>query len=78
MEKLTHSPALGHITTFGGNPVIAAAHATLSTVLKKRLMDQIPERSLISAFAGSPKIEEIRGRGLMLAPMLAQRSILGK
>ena len=29
MQTLSHSPKLGHITTFGGNPLIAAAsHAT--------------------------------------------------
>lgn len=80
MEKLTHSPALGHITTFGGNPVIAAAaHATLSTVLKKKLMDQIPEKeALFRRLLVHPKIEEIRGRGLMLAPMLAPEVDLGE
>ena len=37
MEQLTQNPALGHITTFGGNPVFAAAaHATLSTILTKK------------------------------------------
>jgi acetylornithine/succinyldiaminopimelate/putrescine aminotransferase len=25
METLSHSPKLGHITTFGGNPLIAAS-----------------------------------------------------
>ena len=80
MEKLTHSPALGHITTFGGNPVIAAAaHATLSTILKKKLMDQIPEKeALFRRLLVHPKIEEIRGRGLMLAPMLAPEVDLGE
>ena len=80
MEKLTHSPALGHITTFGGNPVIAAAaHATLSTVLKKKLMSQIPEKeALFRRLLVHPKIEEIRGRGLMLAPMLNTNVDLGK
>src|SRR5690606_6273562 len=39
MESLSHSPKLGHITTFGGNPLIAAAsHATLKEVLESNLM----------------------------------------
>ena len=80
MEQLTHSPALGHITTFGGNPVIAAAaHATLSTLLKKKLMDQIAEKErLFRRLLVHPKIDEIRGRGLMLAPMLQSTVDLGK
>ena len=80
MEQLTHSPALGHITTFGGNPVIAAAaHATLATLLKKKLMDQIAEKErLFRRLLVHPKIDEIRGRGLMLAPMLQSTVDLGK
>jgi acetylornithine/succinyldiaminopimelate/putrescine aminotransferase len=35
METLSHSPKLGHITTFGGNPLIAAAsYATLKKFWK--------------------------------------------
>ena len=73
MEQLTQNPALGHITTFGGNPVIAAAaHATLSTILTKKIMAQINEKEqLFRSLLKHPKIEEIRGRGLMLAPILS-------
>lgn len=36
MDLLSHDPKLGHITTFGGHPVIAAAClATLQEVLKR-------------------------------------------
>ena len=74
MEQLTQNPALGHITTFGGNPVIAAAaHATLSTILTKKIMAQINEKEqLFRSLLKHPKIEEIRGRGLMLAPILSK------
>ena len=35
MDCFTHSPILGHITTFGGHPVSAAvAHACVSELLK--------------------------------------------
>lgn len=74
MEQLTQNPALGHITTFGGNPVIAAAaHATLSTILTKKIMAQINEKEqLFRSLLKHPKIEQIRGRGLMLAPILSK------
>ncbi len=80
MEQLTHNPALGHITTFGGNPVIAAAaHATLQTLLKKKLMEQVAEKEhLFRSLLVHPKIKEIRGRGLMLAPILTADVDLGK
>src|SRR5690606_20747674 len=42
MESLSHSPNLGHITTFGGNPVVAAAAlATLEELTDSDLMAQI-------------------------------------
>ena len=42
METLSHSPKLGHITTFGGNPLIAAAsYATLKEVLESGLMNEV-------------------------------------
>ena len=43
MNTLSHSPKLGHITTFGGHPVIAAAaHATLRFILE----NELPSKSL--------------------------------
>ena len=45
METLSHSPKLGHITTFGGNPLIAAAsYATLKEVLESGLMNEVEEK----------------------------------
>ena len=71
MEQLTHKPSLGHITTFGGNPVIAAAAlATLKTIYRKNLMNQIEEKEqLFRTLLVHPKIKQINGRGLMLAPI---------
>ncbi|MGC6421355.1 MAG: aspartate aminotransferase family protein [Flavobacteriaceae bacterium] len=68
---LTKEPALGHITTFGGNPLIAAAaNATLSTLLEKNIMTDISRKeALFRSQLVHPKILEIRGRGLMLAPL---------
>lgn len=69
MESLSHSPKLGHITTFGGNPLIAAASlATLKEVLESNLMVEIAEKEqLFRSLLVHPKIKNINGKGLMLA-----------
>lgn len=69
MSCLREAPKLGHITTFGGHPVIAAAaHATLKTVLESNLMQEAVEKEkLFRKLLFHPKIEEVRGVGLMLA-----------
>lgn len=69
MKTLTYSPKLGHITTFGGNPLIAAASfATLKEVLESNLMNEIDEKEkLFRELLVHPKIKRINGRGLMLA-----------
>lgn len=69
MESLSHSPKLGHITTFGGNPLIAAAsYATLKEVLESGLMEEVrAKEELFRELLVHPKIKNINGRGLMLA-----------
>jgi acetylornithine/N-succinyldiaminopimelate aminotransferase len=69
MESLSHSPKLGHITTFGGNPLIAAASlATLKEVLESNLMAEIAEKEeLFRRLLVHPNILNINGKGLMLA-----------
>ena len=69
MKSLQHSPKLGHITTFGGNPLMAAAsYATLKEVLESGLMDEVKEKEkLFRELLVHPKIKKINGRGLMLA-----------
>lgn len=69
MAQLKEAPALGHITTFGGNPVVAAAcRATLSTILNSNLMAETLEKEyLFRELLVHNKIKEIRGKGLMLA-----------
>lgn len=69
MKSLTHSPKLGHITTFGGNPLIAAAcHATLKEILESNLMSEVSKKEkLFRDLLVHPKIKHINGRGLMLA-----------
>jgi len=69
MKSLQDSPKLGHITTFGGNPVIAAAClATLNELLHTTLIQETLEKEqLFRKLLVHPAIKEIRGKGLMLA-----------
>ncbi|MCA0132109.1 aspartate aminotransferase family protein [Winogradskyella alexanderae] len=69
MSYLSDKPKLGHITTFGGNPVIAsAALATLKQITESNLIEgTLKKEKLIRKHLRHPLIKEIRGRGLMLA-----------
>ena len=69
MDLLQDNPKLGHITTFGGHPVIAAsALATLKEITESNIMQQALEKEqLFRKHLVHPLIEEIRGKGLMLA-----------
>ncbi|POR20719.1 aspartate aminotransferase family protein [Flavobacterium columnare] len=71
MDLLTENPKLGHITTFGGHPVIAAASlATLKELVESNLMLQCLEKEqLFRKLLVHPLIKEVRGEGLMLAIM---------
>ncbi|MDK2770945.1 MAG: aspartate aminotransferase family protein [Flavobacterium sp.] len=71
MDLLSHDPKLGHITTFGGHPVIAAASlATLQEVTESNLMKEALEKeALFRELLVHPLIKEVRGKGLMLAAM---------
>lgn len=72
MDLLQNNPKLGHITTFGGHPVIAsAALATLTEITSSNLMDEaLRKEQLIRSLLIHPAIKEIRGKGLMLALMV--------
>ncbi len=69
MDLLSDNPKLGHITTFGGNPVIAtSALATLKEITESNLINQTLEKEkIIREHLKHPLITEIRGKGLMLA-----------
>lgn len=77
MYTLQNHPKLGHITTFGGHPVIAAAAlATIKEVTESKLMPQALEKEqLIRQHLVHPLISEIRGKGLMLAAMTPSADI---
>jgi len=72
MATLKQNPKLGHITTFGGHPVIAAAAlTTLQVLFQSNLMeDTLVKEQLIRKLLVHPLIVEIRGKGLMLAIIL--------
>ena len=77
MATLSDNPKLGHITTFGGHPVIAAsALATLKEIIQSDLIEKTLEKEeLIRQHLRHPKIKEIRGRGLMLAAITDSEEI---
>ncbi|MGS2726326.1 aspartate aminotransferase family protein [Psychroserpens sp. BH13MA-6] len=77
MCLLQEQPKLGHITTFGGHPVIAAAAlATVKEITTSNLMSQTLEKeALIRKHLQHPLITEIRGKGLMLAAILPSSAI---
>lgn len=72
MNLLKENPVLGHITTFGGHPVIAAAGvATVNVIQNSQLMKEALEKEqLIREHLQHPLIEEIRGKGLMLSAIM--------
>jgi len=76
MDLFSHHPKLGHITTFGGHPVIAAAaHATLKELIKPQLLASVKEKELIiRKLLVHHEIKEIRGIGLMLAIIVKDAS----
>jgi acetylornithine/succinyldiaminopimelate/putrescine aminotransferase len=77
MDLLSDNPKLGHITTFGGHPVIAAAClATLKEITETNLMAETLEKEkLFRQLLVHPLLTEIRGKGLMLAAMTTSPEI---
>ncbi|MDG1386072.1 MAG: aminotransferase class III-fold pyridoxal phosphate-dependent enzyme [Flavobacteriaceae bacterium] len=80
MDHLTENPKLGHITTFGGNAIIAtAALATLRTLKEEQLIEAVAEKEkLFRSLLKHPKIKQINGTGLMLAPIFETEEIANK
>ena len=68
MSSLSHSPALGHITTFGGHPLSCVAAMEALKIVKRITTEQIRKKSeLFKKLLVHPRIKEVRGEGLLLA-----------
>jgi acetylornithine/N-succinyldiaminopimelate aminotransferase len=70
MRELSYNPMLGHITTFGGNPVItAAAKATLDVLTDEVNWNEVEAKGALleSYLKEIDEIFEIRREGLMFA-----------
>jgi acetylornithine/succinyldiaminopimelate/putrescine aminotransferase len=69
MKTFTHDPMLGHITTFGGNPVsCASALATLEVLTSGDLLEDAERKGKIfESHLKHQHIKEVRRAGLMFA-----------
>jgi len=80
MSVFKSNPTLGHITTFGGHPVsCAAALASLSTLLDKKIIESVPAKEkLLRSLLIHKKIKEVRGKGLFFAVDLGDADLVQK
>lgn len=69
MQSLSHSPTLGHITTFGGNPLAcAAALASLNAMIEEDVVSKVSAKAnLLNSLLNQKWIKETRFAGLMFA-----------
>jgi acetylornithine/succinyldiaminopimelate/putrescine aminotransferase len=68
--KFTYEPMLGHITTFGGHPVVCASGAACLDVMKSEIdLDEVERLGALleSIVCQSHEIKEIRRIGMMFA-----------
>jgi acetylornithine/N-succinyldiaminopimelate aminotransferase len=70
MANLKHNPMLGHITTFGGHPVnAAAANACIEVLKSENWIDEVEQKGqlLEQLLISHPSVKKIRRVGLLLA-----------
>ncbi len=70
IEMLSHSPILGHISTFAGHPVTcAAAGAALKIYRDSDVVDKVEAKGqwIESQLMNHPKVKEIRRKGFYFA-----------
>jgi len=70
LNQFTHDPMLGHITTFGGHPMVCAAAAATLQVLQSEINWELLEQSaasFCSKIAAHPKVLTHRRVGAMFA-----------
>jgi acetylornithine/succinyldiaminopimelate/putrescine aminotransferase len=80
MSVFKNNPILGHITTFGGHPVsAAAAYATLTVIRTSDLAKEATRKgALIRQQLQHPLILDVRGKGLMIAVEFESFDLLKK
>jgi acetylornithine/succinyldiaminopimelate/putrescine aminotransferase len=68
-QTFTNNPVLGHITTFGGHPVSAAAAlAGLKVLTEEKIIDTVADKeNRFRKHLKHPKIKSINGLGLLLS-----------
>ena len=79
MSSLSHDPALGHITTFGGHPVCCAAGlAALDYLMENNIVEQVESKGALyeELLMNHPQVREIRRSGLLLAVELGNSAKL--
>lgn len=70
MDCLSHDPALGHITTFGGHPVCCAAGlAAMRYIIDNDLLSGVERKGALfeRLLSDHPAITEVRRSGLLMA-----------
>ena len=69
MDHLSVNPVLGHINTFGGNPVCCAAGlAAMEVLLNENLVDAVAAKEILFVqLLSHPLIRCVRSAGLMIA-----------
>lgn len=67
MNQFTHQPVLGHITTFGGNPLSAAAACGVLDVVESMDLSRISSIAAPFYKVSHPLLKGISGKGLMIA-----------
>lgn len=70
MAVFKENPILGHITTFGGHPVSAAAAlATIQIIQQENLLASVESKAtkIYEMLSKAPLVKEIRHAGLMMA-----------
>ncbi len=69
MQELSHKPVLGHISTFGGNPLCcAAAYANMNIILRDKLYQHVlSKEKIFRQYLQHPLIKSVNGKGLLLA-----------
>jgi len=80
MKLFEKNPRLGHISTFGGNPLIAAsALATIREIRDGDILNKISDKeNLFKKYLIHNKIKKINGKGLMLALIFESKEIADK